>query len=193
MPNISFKAAALVSVLSLCACDNQRIEPPVQEAESQVARALLFQANGSAAGEAIVAQGDGELLLTVNVENMEAGTRGVHIHGKGMCDAPDFKGAGGHWNPTNAEHGLENPAGAHAGDLPNLVIGEDGTGTLEARIKAGVLQDGALQDGDVTLMDADGASFMVHAGPDDMVTDPSGDSGSRIACGVFAISTGGVN
>ncbi|WP_240330730.1 superoxide dismutase family protein [Sphingorhabdus sp. Alg239-R122] len=184
----SIKALIFIPLMALAACDNQRVEPPVEAARSQVARAELHMASGEAVGEAIIAQGSDGLLLTLNAENLPAGEKGVHIHMTGACKTPDFKSAGGHWNPQGAQHGLENPQGAHAGDLPNLVIAGNGTGILEASIAGGT-----VQEGDMALMDSDGAAFVIHAGPDDMKTDPSGDSGSRIACGVFALSTGGVN
>ncbi len=184
----STKALVFIPLMALAACDNQRVEPPVEAGKSQVARAELRTVSGETAGEAIVAQGNDGLLLTLNVENLPAGEKGVHIHMTGACKAPDFKSAGGHWNPQGTQHGLENPQGAHAGDLPNLAIAENGAGMLEAHIAGGT-----IQDDDMALMDSDGAAFVIHAGPDDMKTDPSGDSGSRIACGVFALSTGGVN
>ena len=99
----------------------------------------------------------------------------------GKCEGPDFKSAGGHWNPFNKAHGLESETGAHAGDLPNLVIAEGGTGGLSFTVKH------APMTGEGGLRDADGASFMVHAGPDDMQSDPAGNSGDRIACGVFEV------
>jgi Cu-Zn family superoxide dismutase len=97
----------------------------------------------------------------------------------GRCDAPDFTSAGGHWNPTQKKHGTMNPQGPHQGDLPNLVIGSDGRGTIGAVIPGATLAG---------LLDADGAAMVIHAGPDDLMTDPSGNSGGRIACGVFQAS-----
>lgn len=94
----------------------------------------------------------------------------------GKCDAPKFESAGGHWNPTGAKHGLEDPAGQHAGDMPNLVVGEDGRGTLSYELQ------GATFEG---LLDSDGSAMVIHASVDDQKTDPSGNSGDRIACGIF--------
>ena len=90
-----------------------------------------------------------------------------------------FESAGGHWNPGSTQHGLENPKGAHAGDMPNLTAADDGTGSLTFTLKGGTMAQ---------LLDADGSAFVVHAGQDDQKTDPSGNSGDRIACGVFAAS-----
>jgi Cu-Zn family superoxide dismutase len=110
---------------------------------------------------------------------MPTGTHGAHIHTSGRCEGPDFMTAGGHWNPAGTQHGSLNPAGPHDGDLPNIIIGTDGRGTLGVTVAGGTL------DG---LLDADGAAMVIHAAADDMTTDPSGNSGARIACGVFAVN-----
>ena len=120
--------------------------------------------------------GDG-LALTFNARNMTAGTYAVHVHTTGKCEGPAFQSAGGHWNPAGKQHGRDNPEGAHYGDLPNLTVAADGTGSVGFTIAGATLP---------ALLDADGASFMVHAKPDDYKTDPSGNAGDRIACGVFA-------
>lgn len=188
MRTASTFALILAPALILAGCQKRETAPPVEKDESQVARAILFDTNGQAAGEAILAQGDDGLLLTLNAVNIKPGEHGVHVHETGTCTAPDFKSAGGHWNPTGKQHGLESEDGSHFGDLPNLSVGEGGIGSMEATISKAVLQNGEL-----ALMDADGAAFVIHEGPDDQKTDPSGDSGSRVACGEFEISTGGVN
>jgi len=121
----------------------------------------------------------GGVRFTLDAKAMPPGTHGAHIHTVGRCDAPDFTTAGGHWNPTGMKHGSMNPQGPHEGDMPNLVIGTDGRGTI------GMTIPGATMAG---LLDADGAAFVVHAGPDDLMTDPAGNSGGRIACGVFQAS-----
>ena len=150
------------------------------EVSGNVARAMLAGADGKEYGEVIVAQGDGELLVNISAAGLSPGAYGVHIHETGECDGPDFKSAGGHWNPTQKQHGFDNPQGAHMGDLFNLDIGTDGSGSLEA-----IIAGGTLKGDDNALLDDDGASLIVHAGPDDLQSDPSGDSGDRLACGVF--------
>jgi Cu-Zn family superoxide dismutase len=87
---------------------------------------------------------------------------------------------GGHWNPTNRQHGKNNPAGMHVGDLPNLLVGTDGRGSLEINLPGASIAGGAA-----SMLDADGASIVIHQSPDDYRTDPAGNSGARIACGVF--------
>lgn len=146
------------------------------EAAGMRAVALLRTATGAAAGTATAASANGQTTISLNVEGLPPGEHGVHVHTTGRCDPPAFESAGGHWNPDGTRHGLESPQGQHAGDLPNLTVGADGRGTLEYRLKGGAF------DG---LMDADGSAFVVHASRDDQRTDPSGDSGDRIACGVF--------
>jgi len=138
--------------------------------------ATLQTANGGAAGIARAEPADGALKISIKVEGLPAGEHGVHVHMVGSCDAPTFASAGSHWNPTNAKHGLENPQGQHAGDMPNLSVGADGHGTLDYTLKGGNLEG---------LLDADGSAIVVHAKVDDQKTDPSGNSGDRIACGVF--------
>lgn len=177
------RAALLGSALPLCltACAGGETESELEPAES-IARATLVGADNQEYGEVIIGEGDGGLLVQITAKGLTPGPRGVHIHAIGECEAPDFKSSGGHWNPTAKEHGFDNPNGAHLGDLFNLDIGEDGTGSVEAKI------EGAnLKDGPAALIDADGAAFVVHAGPDDLKTDPSGESGGRIACGVFEL------
>ncbi|GAA0467358.1 superoxide dismutase family protein [Parasphingorhabdus litoris] len=167
--------------LALGACSGGGSESGLAPAES-IARATLMGADQAQYGEVIIGEGDGGLIVRIDARGLGPGPRGVHIHETGKCEGPDFKSAGGHWNPTNRQHGFDNPQGAHMGDLLNLVIGDDGFGSAEATI------DGAsLKEGSNALIDADGAAFIVHAGPDDMKTDPSGESGGRIACGVFEL------
>lgn len=147
-----------------------------QMAAPVVAQAQLAAADGTPRGMARVTQQTGGLVVNVQATGMTPGQYGLHVHSVGKCDAPDFKTAEGHWNPTGAQHGFDNPAGPHQGDLPNLTIGADGKGIVDFALA------GANASG---LLDADGSAIVVHAGPDDLKTDPSGDSGARIACGVL--------
>lgn len=123
--------------------------------------------------------------LVVESTGLPAGTHGTHLHAVGRCDAAQqFSTAGAHLNPTNRQHGLRNPQGAHLGDMPNLSVGANGQGRLETIVR------GSLTPGRAPLFDVDGTSLVVHANADDQVTDPSGNSGGRIACGVLAAPTG---
>ena len=112
--------------------------------------------------------------------NLTEGTHGFHFHEKGVCEAPDFESAGGHFNPTGASHGLGHEDGPHAGDLPNLEVGPDGTVKEEFFVENLTLKAGEEN----SLFQDDGTALVIHAEEDDGTTQPSGDSGDRIACGV---------
>lgn len=172
--------AASVAGLSACvpAAEKPQTSAGAPAAAVPVASATLHDATGAERGTARIIMRGSAMQLTLNATGLGPGTRGVHIHAVGQCDAPDFKTAGGHWNPTMKQHGRDNPMGAHNGDLPNLTTGGDGTGSVTFDLP------GALDD----LLDADGAAIVIHAAPDDYKTDPSGNSGARIACGVFTRS-----
>ncbi|WP_375392563.1 superoxide dismutase family protein [uncultured Sphingomonas sp.] len=166
-----------VPLLALTACleGGPRTGTPLPH--GRVATAALVTAAGLPAGRARVTEVAGGLRVTIDARGLAPGQHGAHLHTVGRCNPPDFASAGGHWNPAGARHGSMNPQGPHAGDLPNLVIGPDGRGAL------GVTLAGATMDG---LLDADGAALVIHAAGDDLMTDPSGNSGARIACGVLA-------
>lgn len=169
-------AALATATLALAGCGkDMEVGAPLPNGAG--ATATLHTADGAEVGTAMAMEVAGGLRYTLDVRGLPAGTHGAHVHTVGRCDAPDFTTAGGHWNPTAAKHGSMNPAGPHEGDLPNLLIGSDGRGTLGVTIPGGTI---------ATLLDTDGAAIVVHAGPDDLMTDPAGNSGGRIACGVFA-------
>jgi len=114
------------------------------------------------------------------VKGLPPGTKAVHIHDVGQCTPPSFESAGPHFNPTKAQHGLENRKGPHAGDLPNMTVNDTGQGHLEvtnSRV--------TLKAGPTSLFDENGSALVVHEGPDDMRSEPAGNSGARIACGVI--------
>jgi Cu-Zn family superoxide dismutase len=121
----------------------------------------------------------GDITLSGRLAGLAPGEHGVHLHSTGRCDPPAFESAGGHWNPTERQHGSANPQGPHAGDLPNFMVGSDSTGIVE-----GTAGDGSLF-GDDPLLDADGAALIVHAGRDDYSSQPSGGAGPPVACGVI--------
>ena len=168
---------ALTTAATLAACSTMSgTDSAGATASGGSAMAMLKTAAGADVGRATVMQNGTALTVRVDGRAMPPGTHGVHVHTVGRCDAPDFATAGGHWNPSGTQHGTQNPQGPHAGDLPNLMVAADGTGTLTMTLPGGTI------DG---LFDTDGSAFVVHAAADDLKTDPSGNSGARIACGVF--------
>ncbi|HEX8640105.1 MAG TPA: superoxide dismutase family protein [Allosphingosinicella sp.] len=144
------------------------------------ARAELVDASGRVLARSLITQETGGLTVWVEAEDLAPGSYGAHVHAVGRCDPPGFESAGPHWNPTERQHGSQNPHGQHLGDLPNLLVGTDGQGSLQFTIPGAVLSGGGR-----ALIDGDGAALVIHAGPDDYRSDPSGNSGARIGCGVI--------
>ena len=144
------------------------------------ASAALRNADGDAIGWArFTEDARGIVHVNVHVKGISPGAHGIHIHAVGAC-SPTFAAAGGHHNPLSHQHGLDNPLGAHAGDLPVLLVNEEGVGHLNA-----ITDLATLSAGPTSIFDADGSALVIHASPDDQVTDPTGNSGGRIACGVI--------
>jgi Cu-Zn family superoxide dismutase len=136
----------------------------------------LINASGQTIGTVRAWQTAGGVTFRIQASGLPHGVHGVHVHAIGKCDPPDFASAGPHWNPTGKKHGMSNPAGPHAGDLPNVVV--KANGVLGATL---VLSAASMS----SLIDADGAALVIHAAADDNMTDPSGNSGARIACAVL--------
>jgi superoxide dismutase, Cu-Zn family len=170
---LTIAAAALAA--SACMSSGE----PRSSTSMNGANSSLAAADGSVRGTARLREGPDGVAVHVEAEGLAPGTHGIHVHTTGRCDAPDFASAGPHWNPTARQHGRQNPQGAHHGDLPNISIGSDGRGTLDFTLPEARF---------VELFDADGAALVVHANADDERSDPSGNSGGRIACGVIARS-----
>ncbi len=163
--------------LTACVTDDRVPEPDMI---AGAAAAELRDLTGRSLGTATATQEGDRIRVRIVGTNLPPGVHGAHLHAIGDCAPPDFSSAGPHWNPTGRLHGTQNPQGPHLGDLPNLLIGTDGQGTLEYVVPAA-----QLERGDRALLDRDGASLVVHAAADDNRTDPSGNSGARIACGVL--------
>lgn len=166
---------AALAALALSGCA-KKTDIGMPLAGGRTAAAALRTSAGAEAGRATATEVAGGVRFTADVTGLPPGTHGIHVHTVGACDAPDFTTAGPHWNPMATKHGTMNPQGPHKGDMPNLLVGADGRGTVAVTIPAAAID---------TLLDTDGAAIVVHANPDDLMTDPSGNSGGRIACGVF--------
>ena len=120
------------------------------------------------------------LLLTGALTGLPPGEHAIHVHEVGVCEAP-FKTSGGHFNPKKKQHGVKNKKGAHAGDMPNLSVAADGTVRFQ-HLATGL----TLKKGATSVLDRDGSSLMIHASADDHASDPAGNAGDRIACGVIS-------
>lgn len=155
------------------------------QAGSPQATAELKNAKGEAVGSASFWEDANGVRVAAQVRGISTGRHGIHVHAVGKCDPPEFTTAGGHFNPGGKKHGLKTPVGPHAGDLPNLEVGADGTGRLEYANRRVTLGSGPT-----SLFDADGSALVLHANPDDDTTDPTGNSGGRIACGVITKAAG---
>lgn len=149
---------------------------PMAAPDVPVSTVNLVSSSGAVLGTVRVFSEPTGVMLRIDAAGVPAGKHGVHVHAVGRCDPPGFTSAGAHWNPTTRKHGHRNPAGFHMGDLGNLGVGADG------KLVAGLLVPQATVD---ALRDADGAALVLHAKEDDEVTDPSGNSGDRIACAVL--------
>ncbi|CRK81625.1 superoxide dismutase family protein [Neobacillus massiliamazoniensis] len=138
----------------------------------------LFNAVGDSVGSVTLTEQSSGVKMAVKVNGLSPGIHAIHIHEKGKCIAPDFKSAGNHFNPEGKDHGLLNPKGAHAGDLPNLIAQDDGSAKAEL-----MAPNVTLRDGKKSLFTKAGTSIVITAQKDDGMTQPSGNSGKRIACG----------
>lgn len=173
-------AMAAATALAACAANEPGRNPLGAGAGSSAISADLRDKDGVTMARATASEIGDSVRVRVEAMGMRAGAYGAHVHTTGRCDAPDFASAGPHWNPTGQQHGKNNPQGMHKGDLPNLAVGTDGRGSFEVTIPRA-----SLAGAPNPLLDSDGAAVVIHAAADDYRSDPSGNSGGRIACGVL--------
>ncbi|MDQ3697101.1 MAG: superoxide dismutase family protein [Gemmatimonadota bacterium] len=147
-------------------------------AAGERARAELSDASGRRVGEASLQETPHGVLVSADLSGLPSGTHAIHIHAVGRCEAP-FESAGPHWDPGDKQHGFRNAAGPHAGDLPNIHVPEGG------RLRIDLFAVGARLQGDRGLLDRDGAALVIHSFADDYASDPAGNAGTRIVCGVL--------
>lgn len=178
---VTQRTAAFLAVIAFAAaCGGQPRGPEGDQLPHPAAKAGLLDSSGTRVGLATFSQQDGEVHLGISVAGLSPGEHGMHIHESGACAPPGFESAGGHLNPGSKQHGLLNPDGPHAGDLPNLVVEADGSADTTLAVSASLLSKGPE-----SVLGAQPRAFVIHADPDDQVTDPSGNSGSRVVCGVI--------
>jgi len=174
----------VVAMLVASGCAGTSGDRPTSAASSPPlsAGAPLQDKEGRQVGVATLVETPDGVRISVSVNRLPPGPKGLHIHAVGLCQPPEFTSAGAHFNPGEKKHGRLNPEGAHAGDLPNLVVAANGNGRVDFTSKLVTLRAGAPN----SLLGEKGTAVVVHAAADDERTDPTGNSGARIACGVIA-------
>jgi Cu-Zn family superoxide dismutase len=175
-----YRLAALLVVGSVAACGGQARGPGGRPLDEPTATANLVDSTGARVGVATFSDSAGTGRLAVSVTGLTPGRHGMHIHENGACTPPDFQSAGAHFNPDAKQHGALNPEGPHAGDLPNLLVEEDGSADTTLTVPRSLLAEGPA-----SMLGPQQRSFVIHADPDDEKTDPSGNSGARAVCGVI--------
>jgi Cu-Zn family superoxide dismutase len=151
------------------------------QGSSTSAHADLFNPQGRKIGTAVMTQTANGVKIDVNIAQLPPGTHAFHIHTVGKCEVPDFKSAGGHFNPAGKQHGKDNPNSPHAGDMLNFEVDADGTAKFST-----VNVTVSLDEGANSLFHEGGTALVIHEKADDYKTDPAGNAGNRIACGVIA-------
>jgi Cu-Zn family superoxide dismutase len=170
------------SVLSICLLGGSAAATGAAASkEQQQVTVKLVNTKGEQVGTALIVSEAGGVSLHVEAKNLTPGLHGIHFHETGKCEPPDFTSAGAHLNPQHKQHGFKNPKGFHAGDLPNIQVGPDGTVTADLATKMVTL----TRDAANSLLRPGGTALVIHEKADDYMTDPAGNSGARIACGAI--------
>jgi Cu-Zn family superoxide dismutase len=170
----------MVAIVGLCALTVVSTSHAVPRQSAQAGHADIVNAQGQKIGAATIQPSGRGVRIDAEVSQLPPGTHGIHIHTVGKCEGPAFASAGAHLNPTSKKHGKDNPEGPHAGDLLNIEVGADGNG------KASLSDPNAtLGEGPNSLFHEGGTALVFHEKADDYKTDPAGNSGARIACGVI--------
>ncbi len=169
-----------ITIVGLLACGGQARGPEGAKLPEPSANATLYDSTGARAGLASFTDTNGTVQLGISVSGLTPGQHGMHVHETGTCTPPTFESAGAHFNPGSKQHGTRNPAGPHAGDLPNLIVEADGSADTIYTVGSALLTPGPA-----SMLGTEQRAFVIHADPDDERTDPSGNSGDRVVCGVI--------
>lgn len=151
-----------------------------------VVSSKIYRSDGSEIGTVRMTTAANGVMAHIVAAGLPAGLHGAHVHAVGRCDGSDFASAGSHWDMSGRQHGKANPNGPHDGDLGNVSVGADGRLDVTVTIPGAALPIAGASGGEKVMGDSDGASLILHAAADDDRTDPSGNSGARIACSVLA-------
>lgn len=189
---MKLRQISLIAVLTLSviatSCEAQETMDKITPASANESAAAekpiisdIINGKGEKMGTATFTQLARGVQIDVTASGLKPGLHGIHVHETGKCEIPDFKTAGAHFNPTSKQHGYDNPAGEHAGDLSNLAAGTDGNAQAQFVVTAVTLQ----KDLPNSLLKNGGTALIIHEDPDDMHTDPSGNSGNRIGCAII--------
>jgi superoxide dismutase, Cu-Zn family len=173
--------SALLVTVTVTGCSQQKEMMPVSGAIDHSLVTNVVDSKGTGIGSAELTETTAGVRVRLELKGLEPGEKAIHFHEVGKCDPPDFTTSGSHVNPAKKQHGFDNPKGYHAGDLPNLKVNKDGIVDLEITTPNVTLEKGKSN----SLLDEDGSAIIIHEKKDDYVTDPSGNSGNRIACGII--------
>jgi Cu-Zn family superoxide dismutase len=180
MTKTTFSALLASAIVTSALACGKNPAPATKPPQSTSVSVKLSDAKGDSIGTAALSPDPAGVRIALVVIGLSPGEHAIHVHGTPRCDAPAFTSAGGHFNPEQKQHGMNNPQGPHAGDMPNFTV--DATGQSRAMLVAPGI---TLDDGPHSVFTGGGTALVIHEKADDMKTDPAGNAGTRIACGVI--------